>query len=58
MRFKAKKKYLQQKYFGLEIVMTEQEADALVKFTEANAMVNKKIVDRYHLRPDALGRII
>jgi hypothetical protein len=24
-----------------------------VKFTEANAMVNK-IVDRYHLRPDAL----
>jgi hypothetical protein len=31
--------YLQQKYFGLEIVMTEQEADALVKFTEANAMV-------------------
>jgi hypothetical protein len=28
------KVYLQQKYFGLEIVMTEQEADALVKFTE------------------------
>jgi hypothetical protein len=27
-----KKVYLQQKYFGLEIVMTEQEADALVKF--------------------------
>jgi hypothetical protein len=30
MRFKV---YLQQKYFGLEIVMTEQEADALEKFT-------------------------
>jgi hypothetical protein len=27
MRFKAKKVYLQQKYFGLEIVMTEQEAE-------------------------------
>jgi amino acid adenylation domain-containing protein len=53
IRFNSKKQYLQQKYFGLETVMPEQEADALVKFTEANAMVNK-IVDRYHLRPQEL----
>jgi amino acid adenylation domain-containing protein len=50
MRINGKKEYILKRHFGKTDVMTEQEALALEKFIEADRMV-KKIVDRYHLKP-------
>jgi amino acid adenylation domain-containing protein len=50
LRVSSKKEYLQKKYFGLKDNMTEEEGIALKEFIEADSMV-KKIVDRYHLKP-------
>lgn len=50
MRINGKKEYILQRHFGKKITMTEQEELALRQFIEADGMV-KKIVDRYHLKP-------
>ena len=49
----SKKDYMLKKYFGFQESMTYQELAALEQFIEANRNV-KKIVDRYHLRPQHL----
>lgn len=53
LRLSSKKEYLLKKYFGLKKTMTEQEVLALEQFIEADCMV-RKIVDRYHLKPQDL----
>ena len=50
MRFNGKKDYILKRHFGKNDTMTEQEALALKQFIEADNLV-KKIVDRYHLKP-------
>ncbi|WP_338840247.1 amino acid adenylation domain-containing protein [Flavobacterium ginsenosidimutans] len=50
MRINGKKEYILERYFGKKITMTEQEELALQEFIAADRMV-KKIVDRYHLKP-------
>lgn len=50
MRINGKKEYILQRHFGKKVEMTEQEELALQEFIVADAMV-KKIVDRYHLKP-------
>lgn len=50
MRFNGKKDYILKRHFGKTTPMTEQEALALEQFIEADSLV-KKIVDRYHLKP-------
>ena len=50
MRINGKKEYLLKKHFGMNNTMTEEEALALEQFKIADSMV-KKIVDRYHLKP-------
>ncbi|MDR6760026.1 amino acid adenylation domain-containing protein [Flavobacterium sp. 2755] len=50
MRINGKKEYILKRHFGKKDEMTEQEALALKEFIEADSMV-KKIVDRYHLKP-------
>jgi len=50
MRINGKKEYILQRHFGKKKEMTEQEELALQQFIEADGMV-KKIVDRYHLKP-------
>ncbi|MFH7000352.1 amino acid adenylation domain-containing protein [Flavobacterium sp. FlaQc-57] len=50
MRINGKKEYILQRHFGKKVLMTEQEELALQQFIEADGMV-KKIVDRYHLKP-------
>lgn len=50
MRIIGKKEYILKRHFGKNNEMTEQEALALQQFIEADSMV-KKIVDRYHLKP-------
>jgi amino acid adenylation domain-containing protein len=50
LRFNGKKDYILKRHFGKKTTMTEQETLALEKFIEADSMV-KKIVDRYHLKP-------
>lgn len=50
MRINGKKEHILKKHFGKVDVMTEQEALALEQFIKADALV-KKIVDRYHLKP-------
>ena len=50
MRINRKKEYILKRHFGKKDTMTEQEALALKEFIEADRMV-KKIVDRYHLKP-------
>ena len=52
MRINGKKDYLLQRHFGKKKIMTEQEELALQQFIEADGMV-KKIVDRYHLKPQS-----
>lgn len=50
MRINGKKEYILQRHFGKKKIMTEQEELALQQFIEADSLV-KKIVDRYHLKP-------
>ncbi|CAC9975307.1 non-ribosomal peptide synthetase [Flavobacterium panici] len=50
MRINGKKEYILKRHFGKKDEMTEQEELALKEFIEADSMV-KKIVDRYHLKP-------
>jgi amino acid adenylation domain-containing protein len=50
MRINGKKEYILQRHFAKKIAMTEQEELAFQQFLEADSMV-KKIVDRYHLKP-------
>jgi amino acid adenylation domain-containing protein len=50
MRINGKKEYILQRHFGKKEIMSEQEELALKEFIIADAMV-KKIVDRYHLKP-------
>ncbi|WP_082577812.1 non-ribosomal peptide synthetase [Flavobacterium sp. Root186] len=50
MRINGKKEYILRRHFGKKDEMTEQEELALKEFIEADSMV-KKIVDRYHLKP-------
>ena len=50
MRINGKKEYILKRHFGKNNTMTEQEALALEQFIEADSLV-KKIVDRYHLKP-------
>lgn len=50
MRINGKKEYILQRHFGKKEAMTEQEELAFQQFLEADGMV-KKIVDRYHLKP-------
>lgn len=50
MRINGKKEYILKRHFGKCDAMTEQEALALAQFIEADRLV-KKIVDRYHLKP-------
>lgn len=45
-----KKSYILKQHFGQNKTMNEQEEAALQQFIKANSMV-KKIVDRYHLKP-------
>ncbi|SFD15597.1 non-ribosomal peptide synthetase [Flavobacterium phragmitis] len=52
MRINGKKEYILQRHFGKKKIMTEQEELALQQFIEADKMV-KKIVDLYHLKPQA-----
>lgn len=52
MRIKGKKDYIFKRHFAAKETMNEQEALALEQFIEADALV-KKIVDRYHLKPQA-----
>ncbi|PBJ08949.1 non-ribosomal peptide synthetase [Flavobacterium sp. ACN6] len=52
MRINGKKEYILQRHFGKKTIMTEQEELALQQFIEADGMV-KKIVDRYHLKPQS-----
>ncbi|MGQ7947205.1 non-ribosomal peptide synthetase [Flavobacterium sp. WC2509] len=50
MRIIGKKDYILKRHFGHDNSITEQEALALEQFIVADGMV-KKIVDRYHLKP-------
>lgn len=50
MRINGKKEYILKRYFGKNNAMTELEALELEQLIEADSMV-KKIVDRYHLKP-------
>lgn len=50
MRIKGKKDYIFKRHFTAKETMNEQEALALEQFIKADALV-KKIVDRYHLKP-------
>ncbi|MBF4464318.1 non-ribosomal peptide synthetase [Flavobacterium sp. LC2016-12] len=50
MRFNGKKDYILKRHFGKNDTMSEQEALAFKQFIEADSLV-KKIVDRYHLKP-------
>ncbi|WP_289661661.1 non-ribosomal peptide synthetase [Flavobacterium panacagri] len=50
MRINGKKEYILQRYFGKKQIITEQEELALKEFIIADGMV-KKIVDKYHLKP-------
>ena len=50
MRINGKKEYILQRHFGKKKIMSEQEELALKEFIIADGMV-KKIVDRYHLKP-------
>lgn len=54
MRINGKKDYILQRHFGKKKIMTEQEELALQQFIEADGMV-KKIVDRYHLKPQSIS---
>ncbi|MGQ7947204.1 non-ribosomal peptide synthetase [Flavobacterium sp. WC2509] len=50
MRINEKKEYILKRHFGHNNTMTEEESLALEQFTIADSMV-KKIVDRYHIKP-------
>ncbi len=50
MRINGKKEYLLKRHFDQKETMTEEEVLAHEHFIEADSMV-KKIVDRYHLKP-------
>ncbi|OXA88993.1 non-ribosomal peptide synthetase [Flavobacterium hercynium] len=50
MRINGKKEYILKRYFAKNNTITEEEALVLKQFVEADALV-RKIVDRYHLKP-------
>jgi amino acid adenylation domain-containing protein len=50
MRINGKKEYILNRHFGKKNKMTEEETLAFDQFLEADSMV-KKIVDKYHLKP-------